>query len=314
MHRNTRTYRRFLLLAVVTGLFALSGANCPFLWTDQDELTRVPPALGQSPNLDQVIQVVNAQTSQIQSFTAHQASISGQGFPSLRTSIAFERPRHFRLRAETGLTGPEIDLGSNEELFWFWVRRNQPAATYYCRHEQFATCPARNQLPVDPEWLVEAFGVMQFDPTQHHQGPYPAPGGRLEIRSTRDTPEGPALKSTFVDGVHGVVLEQRVFDARGQLIARAAASHFRRDPANGIFMPTLIDIQSPPNKFTMQINLGTVEINRPITNGGQLWAMPSYPGFPAVDLCNPSQPGPPGAPAVTSRPYAPNPIRNQRTY
>jgi hypothetical protein len=312
MQADTRAYRRFLCLAIVTGLFGLSGANCPFLWTDQDELARAPAAMGPSPNLDQVIQVVNAQTSQIYSFTARQATISGQGFPSLRASIAFERPRHFRLVAETGLSGKEIDLGSNDEVFWFWIRRNQPAATYYCRHEQYAASPMRRQLAIDPQSLIEALGIVQFDPTQHHQGPFPASGGRLEIRSTRDTPDGPAIKSTFIDGLHGVVVEQDVYDAKQVLVARSVASRFRRDPANGIFMPTVIDIQSPGNKFAMQINLGTVEINRPITNGGQLWAMPTYPGFPAVDLCNPRQV--PGAPAMTTRPYVNNPLRGRRAY
>jgi hypothetical protein len=309
-------YRRFVFLAVVAGLFGLSGASCPFLWTDQDDLSHAPPALGPAPNLDQVIQVVNAQTSQVQSFSAPAASISGQGFPTLRASIAFERPLRFRLRAETGLSGPEIDLGSNDELFWIWLRRNQPQELVYCRHDQFRSNPMlRRRLAVDPQWLIEALGVVQFDPTQHHQGPYPASNGRLEIRSMRETPEGPAMKSTFLDGIHGVVLEQQVFDARGQLIARSVAGRFRRDPANGLFMPTVIDIQSPPNKFAMQVNLGAVEINRPMTNGGQLWTMPSYPGYPAVDLCNPNQSTAPGAaPAMTSRPRQPNVLRDRRPY
>ena len=96
-----------------------------------------------SPTLEQVIEVVNRNNSQIRSFSTNRASISGSGFPSLRASVAFERPRRFRLRAETGLTGTEFDLGSNDELFWFWVRREQPPAMYYCRHDQFASSQAR---------------------------------------------------------------------------------------------------------------------------------------------------------------------------
>jgi hypothetical protein len=301
---------------VAAGLFGLSGANCPFLWIDQDELSRLPPAIHPTSNLDQVIQVVNAQSSQIQSFTARQATISGHGFPTLRASIAFERPLRFRLRAETTLSGPEIDLGSNEELFWIWIRRVQPQETVYCRHEQFRSDPAiRRKLPIDPEWLIEALGIVQLDPSQHHQGPYPASGGRLEIRSMRETPDGPAMKSTFVDGIHGVVLEQRLLDSRGQLIALAKASRFRREPVSGLFMPTVIDVEAPSQQFAMQINLGAVEINRPITNGQQLWTMPTYPGWPAVDLSNPNPPTPSGSPAaIGSRMRRSNPAWDRRAY
>ena len=43
-------------------------------------------------------------------------------------------------RRRTALTGPEVDLGSNDELFWFWVRRNEPPAVYFARHR-----PGRGQ-------------------------------------------------------------------------------------------------------------------------------------------------------------------------
>ena len=57
----------------------------------------------------------------------------------LSGNIAAERPGRFRLTAGTAVTGQEIDLGSNDELFWMWVRRNQPPAVYFCRHDNLRT-------------------------------------------------------------------------------------------------------------------------------------------------------------------------------
>ena len=95
-----------------------------------------------------------------------------------RANIALERPRRFRLRADTMITGPEVDLGSNDELFWFWVRRSPEPAVYFCRHDQFSSSVARQVLPVEPEWLIDALGVATLDPAGDHSGPVAVGQGR----------------------------------------------------------------------------------------------------------------------------------------
>jgi hypothetical protein len=62
----------------------------------------------------------------------------------------------------------------------------------------------------------------------------------------------------------------------------------------------------PPQQTSFRLSLGKVQINRPIPNPEQLWAMPVGQGIPPVDLCNPGAPIPPGsqAPEVSAR-YGP---------
>jgi hypothetical protein len=277
--------RRCLTLTLVTvGLFALSGASCPRTWTPP-WLNPPPRVLPPNPTLEQVIEAVNRNNGQIQSFSSNSATISGPGWPTLRASVAFQRSRLFRLRAETGLTGPEVDLGSNDQVFWFWVRRNTPPGVYFCRHDQFATSAARKMIPIEPDWLIEALGAAQLDPGLPHQGPFPVAGGRLQIRTIRETPQGPVTKVTIIDASSALVMEQQVIDARGQLRASAVAEGYRRDPLSGLYMPAAVRVNSPPAQFSMRINLGSVEINR-LAGTAELWAMPSYPGSPPVDLCS----------------------------
>jgi len=297
-------YRRRWLLLLCTGLLALSGASCP--QTLQRYINPLPRVLPPSATLEQVIDVVNRNSSQIHSFSTNRASLSGPGFPSLGASVAFERQRRFRLRAGTGLTGTEIDLGSNDELFWFWMRRNQPPAIYYCRHDQLAACQAREALPFEPGWLIEALGVMEFDPALPHQGPYPQPNDQLRIDTIRNTPQGPLTKVTIIDGSQGWVLEQHLFDARRQLLASSVASGHRRDPLSGLVMPTTVSINCPPSKLAMRIDLGNVEINRLVGDPATLWSVPSYPGAAMVNLADPNVP-PPAVPATAAeqRPLPP---------
>jgi hypothetical protein len=288
------------------GLLATSGASCP--QTLQRYTNPLPRVLPPSPTLEQVIEVVNRNNSQIRSFSANRASLSGPGFPSLGASVAFERPQRFRLRAGTGLTGAEIDLGSNDELFWFWRKREQPPALYYCRHDQFAISPARQTMPFEPAWLIEALGVTEFDPALPHQGPYPLPNDRLRIDTIRNTPDGPVTKITIIDGSQGWILEQHVFDARRRLLASSVASGHRRDPLSGLTMPTVVNINCPPAQLAMRIDLGAVEINRLSGDPATLWSMPSYPGAPLVDMADPNfQPAAAPAPVAASaqRPLPP---------
>jgi hypothetical protein len=272
------------LLLIVVGLFGLGGASCPQMVRQYTApLPRVLPA---SPTLEQVIEVVNRNSSQIQSFSTGRASLSGSGFPSLTASVAFQRARRFRLQAGTSF-GAELDLGSNDELFWFWVKRSQTPAIYFCRHDQFAMSQARRVTPFEPQWLIEALGVVELDRALPHQMTL-LPNDRIKIDTIRDTPEGPVAKVTIIDGSQGWVLEQHVYDATRRLVASAIASGHRRDPLTGLVMPTVVDINSPQAQLRMRIDLGNVEINRLADDRPALWTMPNYAGASVVDMGNPN--------------------------
>ena len=272
----------WLLLAAVL-LFASTGASCHQL-ADQYAVAPAPRALPQAPTLADVIRVVNDNSSRVQSLYTTDASISSGMLPSLKTSIALDRPRRFRLRAETLVTGPEVDLGSNDELFWFWVRRNQPPALYFCRHEQFATSPARRMLPVEPHWLIEALGITSFYPADQHDGPANVGAGRLRIQSVRQTLHGPMTKVTLVDEARGWVLEQHLYDERGERVASALASEHRRDQTHDVTLPREIEIQWPAAQLSLKIHVNNWRVNSVDAQSPSLWTMPEYPGWNPFDL------------------------------
>ncbi len=281
-HRRLAT--RMTLLAAM----ALLAAGCR--GTVQPNVAALPRILPPGPTLEQVIQAVNSNSDQITSLYCPRASLSGQGFPTLRTMVAFQKPNYFRLRAETSLTGAELDLGSNDQAFWFWMRRNQPPTLYFCRHDQFEHCPARQSLLFEPQWLIEALGMPRLDPRLPLEGPLQLPNDRLEIRTVENTPQGSRTKSTIIDAIHGCVVQQSVFDAQGRLIASAEAFQHRRDPLTNLILPAAVAIQSPAAQVSMRIDLGPVEVNRPRANATGMWLMPEYAGSAVVDLCGPQQP------------------------
>jgi len=294
--------RLTLLLATLLLVVSTSGASCPgFLGAYSPVMPRVLPT---TPTLADVIAVVNGNSGRIQSLYTTDAEIYSPGAPKARANIALDRPRRFRLRADTMLTGPEVDLGSNDEIFWFWVRRAPEPAVYFCRHDQFTTSAARQILPVEPEWLIDALGVATLDPAGEHVGPVPVGQGRLRIETRVPSTAGDLRRIMVIDDARGWVLEQHLYDPAGQLLASALMSGHRRDPINNVVLPKSVKIVWPSTKFEMTIELNTVTVNQLSGDPAQLWSLPNYgAGTPAVNLADPNlrigpQAPPPPQPAM----------------
>jgi hypothetical protein len=297
--RRRHGWRLGLLLLCVSA----SGASCPNVL--QQYTQPMPRALPSGAPLTQIIDVINDNSARVQSVSTTRATISTPGVPSLSANIAFQRPRSFRLIAQTFI-GREIDLGSNDEVLWFWIKHAQPPALFYCRHDQFATSAARQIIPVEPEWLIEAFGVVTLNPADHIEGPSPVGTGRVEIKTRASAPGNGVSRILIVDDSSGVVLEEHVYDAQGQRLASAAMSKHVRDPASGARLPRHVEIKWPPANFELSVDMADLHINQLTADPRELFSKPSYSGYPEMDL---AQPIGPLRPSVVGPPQAPPQVR-----
>lgn len=274
-----------LWLVLMGVLLSSGGAGCP-QWLNRQAAAPPPRVLPVGATLDDVIRTVNENTAKVQSLASTDASVHVPLTPALRANVAWERSRHLRLRAETTLSGPELDVGSNDQVFWFWVRRMEPPAVLFCKHEEYFQSAAPRILPVQPDWIPEAMGLTVFEPEAQHSGPYPVRDGQLEVRSVRQGPQGSQTKVTVVDASSGWVLQQHLYDSRGQLIASSLTSQHERDPATGATLPRRIEIQVPAHQFTMRLELRSLQINVPPAS--QLFELPAYPNANLVNLAEPN--------------------------
>ena len=282
--RGTTRRRLAWSLVGLLVLVASSGAGCPRVL--QQYTQPIPRALPPSPSLDQVVDVINNNSSRINSLSAPRATLNMSGAPALNANIAFMRPRSFRLVAQKFI-GPEFDMGSNDELLWFWVRRVQPPALYFARHDQFGTSAARQVMPVEPEWLIEALGIVSFDRAGQIEGPTPVGSGRVEIRTVMQTAAGPLSRIVIVDDSRGVVLENHVYDAQGTRLASTILSKHRHDPASGVTLPQHVELQWPPAAMSATLELGEVIVNQLPADPQQLFTKPVYNGYPEINLAQP---------------------------
>jgi hypothetical protein len=296
---RSRCDRRATLVLFVM-LWGLLGASCPNM-VRQYRLPPVARPLPQAATFEQIAAVVNDNSARVAKLSSSSATLSSPQFPTLRASVAVERPLNFRLIAEkTALTGAELDLGSNEELFWCWVQRSDPRALYFCRHEQFSGSAARQMFPVEPQWLVEAMGLVTFLSTDEHREPQRVGRGRLRIESTLSRREGLRRRVVEVDEANSWVVATHLYDETGRLLASALLSGHQRDEASGAVLPRQIEIRWPASRLEFTLALDEVVVNQIQGDPSQLFAKPAYQGSPEIDLADPNTVLPASTTAMTS--------------
>jgi hypothetical protein len=247
------------------------------------------PSLPANASVEQVVQRVNTNVDRLWAWRSTDLRISGQSMPvHLGGTIAVERPRNFRLTA--GILGmdEEADFGSNTDWFWFWVKRGhangQPSYVYQAKHEDVANSQMLSQIPFQPDWLMEALGVVPIDPqhvTLHADG---SRGQFVNLISERLSPSGQNVKKVIcVDLRRGVVLSHSLHDMNGNLIARATLKQHFKDRATGIVMPHEIALEWPQANLQINLEIGQIDVN-PTNLSARNWQVPKKPYSPAFDI------------------------------
>ncbi len=275
-------------LSIGSGLLLLvSTTGCAFQaqFTHQDFGSPLPA----NASVEEVVRRVNANIERLSAWRSNDVRISGQSMPvHLGGQIAVERPRNFRLTA--GILGmdEEADFGSNAELFWFWVKRGsmngQPSYVYQARHEDVPNSQMLSQIPFQPDWLMEALGVVPID--AQHVSLHPEGGGQVvNLISERLSPSGQMVKKVIrVDLRRGLVLSHSLVDMNGLLIARATLDQHFRDRATGIVMPHVIALEWPQANLKIKLEIGQIDVN-PTTIPPRNWQVPRKdPYYPAFDI------------------------------
>ncbi len=289
---------RFCLLLV---LFAPFG-GCQYFrnpWT----MPR-PDVFTSAPTLPAILEHVNQNSAKVQSLRTSGAELtSSMSSFGAGADVFLERPQQFRLRAGRTLTGTQVDLGSNSQELWIWVgglvTGGEPAM-YFSRHDQLQQTAARQMIPIEPAWMVDAFGLPTFRDSDQHTGPSPVGKGRQEVRTTQQTPFGPLGKITIVDERYGDVLEQHLYDPQGKLMASSLTSNYAVDPLSGAWLPHQIEIRFPAMQSSITLNVKQWEVNKLEPPQSQLFVRPQYPNTRYFDLASvqPAQGAQSGAPAA----------------
>src|SRR6516162_11552081 len=207
--------RRVLPLLLVALATALPGCA----WMRNVVGVRQAPVtcvLPPNASKEEIVAHLNGNTAKVNAWKTDSATISirGQGpIPiSVGASLYVEAPRNFRLKAHS-LAGDEADLGSNPEHFWFWNKRNEERYVFRARHDEPPEKMRRVPIPFQPDWIIEALGVISIDPQEVTMQPGQPGSNTVWLVADKVSPQGLKIrKCTLVDTCQGVIRQHAVYD------------------------------------------------------------------------------------------------------
>ena len=267
-------------LGIILICFVCGGAACS---TRTAPMPFPPPpvVLNEEASLEQIASVVNRSQGirQLSTNSATVKMLSMPSLPKLNATMHLEREKNFRLRASLPIVmGAGMDLGSNDEVFWFEVPEGVSKTLYYARHDQYRQQLERAILPVDPSWIMGALGLVQIDPNTVDAGPVKRPDGRYEISSMVSMPNGIYHRIYFIDPQAGHVTDQYLYSPTGHLVAESHASQHAYYEQFQCSLPHVVQVKLTPNvgpPLEMKIEVGSYAINQLLVNDPAVFVIPT---------------------------------------
>jgi len=133
---------------------------------------------------------------------------------------------NFRLKINHFLSGKEIDMGSNEEMFWFWSKRAKPVALYYSYHKDINKTFLKTVL--SPEWVIKSLYVNKIN---IEDAEFVKRGENYIIRKRiKDHNDQEFIYIILIDKNKEIILGKYLYNLKGKLSASTEYSNFK----NGI--------------------------------------------------------------------------------
>lgn len=227
---------------------------------------RIPSA---TPTAAELIGYLNDNARRMQSLECHELDLDAtQRLQSigLKGQLICQKPKNFRMVANVG-GNTMVDLGSNSHEFWYWISKADPPYLFHCSHQDFAQGRARMPFPFQPEWIMEALGLAEYDPNKNYQVVTKA--NTFELVETTVSPQGqPVKKVTVFSRAQNQVQVQAhmLLDAAGKEICVAQVMEVQQDRTTGAIYPRRVQLSWPSEHIKLKMKLDDVAVNNPLNN------------------------------------------------
>ncbi len=288
--RNVASWLRMSALLAGLLLMIASSGGCRVM----NQFRSTPPPIAAAApvnSLNELIAGLNARSSRVRQVKTS-VRVAAAGTPGLRGDLLIERPNKLRLQAGLlGMTDAGFDLGSNDDAFWIWQKIStpgQPETFYFARHLDYQHSPLKQQLQMQPLWLVDGLGLVEFSPSDRHEGPFPRSDGRVEINSYSTGHGSFDVRKAVIDPRTLEVQQIAYYDQNRQRVGWINSSKYERYDEYETSLPRQIEIHvTPPAGQSMELTVNVsskYSINSIYGDPDRLWQMPQAGGVRRVDL------------------------------
>jgi hypothetical protein len=244
--------------------------GCSLLPGVRDNI-KPPPAStaapGKKPTVESLVEYLNQESGRVQNLRAN-VDIDAKGPAGqigLSGLIAAQKPLQFRLMADL-LGKSAVDIGSNNDEFWYWISKDNPPYLYHCAYKDLATGKVNVPFPFQPDMVLAALGIAEYETK-----------GKYELREQPRTWE--LIQSTVSANGQKVtritvfnkeiaksgqpqVLGHVIQDASGNLVCKAVVEKVKEDKETNTKLPSVVKLEWPGMKMSMKLMLHNIETNR----------------------------------------------------
>lgn len=283
--RATRT-----ALICVVAMTAISQTGCQIFDRFRNRQIVAPVAFEAVPTKEQILNHVAQQTANVRQLQTD-VRVSVDGLPTLRGTLAVEKPDRMRLKAGLlGVSEMGIDVGSNSDRFWIWskaTQRGMQPAIFFARHSDYQNSEIRQMIPLEPMWLIDALGLVTFSPTDRHEGPFRRKDGRYEIHTYHRRPTGTVTRVSAIDPQFGWINQQAFYDSNGRRIGYVDSIKHEFYPELNVSLPKRIELhffQPDGTSMRLAVDASAYKLNSMYGDPEKLWSMPNPSDVQIVDL------------------------------
>jgi hypothetical protein len=246
-----------------------------------------------APSKEDIVKYLNENASRMHCLRCQDMDLScSQGLQpaiSLHAQMVCQQPRNFRLTAEF-ISKTEVELGSNQQEFWYWVRRNDPPYQFHCDYKDLERGTVRKMpFPFQPDWLLEVLGMSNFGPPDRYQMLDEPPYLKL-VERTR-SPQGIPVRKVIVlrrRPVQAPAPQVTAFllldDRTGKEICSAQIQEVQVDRTHGALVPRRVVVSWPEARAKLTMRLDTITTNVDFPPGSPAFVRRPMQGFRSYDL------------------------------
>jgi hypothetical protein len=276
---------RPVLIGGCLGLLALALGCNPFVRDNKDaDVNKAVRWGGGRPKPEQLVAYLNQNAQPVRSIEAQKLFMSAkqnnehvgglEGFLACQKAARPGTPPNFRLQAEVFGT-PEVDIGSNGDEFWYWIKRAPQPYVFHCTYADYPKVAAggRTPFPFQPEWVVEALGMSEYDPKAKYEVneskttydlvqrvPSPKGGELVKVVAFHKEPRAGASQ------VAAYILYEPTNDPKQRYreVCSAVITDSQVVTGEGgkrVVLPSKVRLSCPDEKMTLEMELGKVQVN-----------------------------------------------------
>jgi len=183
--------------------------------------------------------------------------------------LAMQKSNLFRLNVWHDIFGQEMDIGSNNDIFWFWSKRMNKSTLYYSKHEDLNKTLLKT--PLNPAWLIESMNLNTIDIKNIEVAKFKNFWAIIQQRISA-LGENVTIV-TLIDPKKTAVIGRYLYNQQGKLVASTEVQEFSIDQKTNILIPKKLYIIWYSEGITMEWQLNNPKINVIIPNN--LWLIPN---------------------------------------